>query len=127
MTIRLSLALMALPGLALAGPYDGVYRQAANAECSLVGADGGSIEIRDGIFHGVEMSCRMTNPINVVNMDATLYNMICSGEGQSWEERAMMMNAAEGDGVIMLWDGYAFVYERCNAPEDDNLVSAEQD
>ena len=104
-----------LPTFTAASPYDGIYRQNANAECALVGADGGSLEIREGIFYGVEVECRMSRPVNVVNMDATLYTMQCSGDGQSWSERAMLMNSAEDDGIIMIWDGYAFVYSRCPA------------
>jgi hypothetical protein len=113
----LAIALL-LPVGAAASPYDGIYRQAANADCALVGADGGSIEIRDGIFHGVEMQCRMTNPVSVIDMDATLYTMQCSGEGQAWAERAMLLKAAGDEGnIIMIWNGYAFQYDRCNAPE----------
>ncbi|MEY1557453.1 hypothetical protein AB3Y40_17635 [Yoonia sp. R2331] len=106
-----------VPGALAAGPYDGIYKQTANAECSLVGVDGGALEIREGIFYGVEVECRMTRPVNVIDMDATLYTMQCSGEDQAWTERAMMMKPAEGDGIIMLWDGYAFAYEACSAPE----------
>lgn len=111
--LPLGLFALLIPSLALASPYDGVYRQNANAECALVGADGGALEIREGIFYGVEMSCRMTRPVNVVDMDATLYTMQCSGNGQSWTERAMLMQDAEDDGIIMAWDGYAFRYSRC--------------
>lgn len=105
------------PGLIAAGPYDGVYKQTANAECALVGVDGGAIEIREGIFYGVEVECRMTRPVNVVDMKATLYTMQCSGNDQVWTERAMMMTPAENDGLIMVWDGYAFVYDACLAGE----------
>lgn len=101
------------PTLALAAPFDGVYKQTANSDCGLIGVDGGSIEIKDGIFHGVEVQCRMNNPVNVIDMDAILYNMQCSGEGQVWTERAMLMNSAEADKLIMIWNGYAFVYEAC--------------
>ena len=113
MTRVLVLALSLVPGLALATPYGGTYRQNANADCALVGVDGGALRIEDGIFYGVESECRMTRPVNVVNMNATLYTMECSGEGARWTERAMVMEAAEGDGIIMVWDGYAFRYERC--------------
>lgn len=116
MNRALVLALTLLPGLAFATPYDGTYRQNANADCGLVGVDGGALKIEDGIFYGVESQCRMTRPVNVVDMDATLYTMVCSGEGTSWTERAMVMDAAEGDGIIMVWNGYAFRYESCVAP-----------
>lgn len=115
--MRLSLALILAPALASATPYDGTYRQTANAECALIGVDGGAIKIEDSIFYGVEMECRMTRPVQVVNMDATLYTMQCSGDDQVWTERTMIMKDAEaGGGIFMIWNGYAFRYSRC--PEE---------
>jgi len=108
--------LFAAPLAAEAGPYDGVYRQRVNAECALVGVDGGSLRIAGGIFYGVEMQCVMSRPVDVLDMDATLYTMQCSGESETWTERAMLMKAAEGNGIIMVWNGYAFRYDRCPAP-----------
>lgn len=119
----LALALVTCPGLLTASPYDGVYKQTANSECALVGVDGGSLRIADGIFYGVAVECRMTRPVNVVDMEATLYTMQCSGVDQSWTERAMLMKPARDadsdkpDGLIMVWDGFAFVYEGCRADE----------
>lgn len=109
--------LFLIPALAAATPYDGVYKQTANSECALVGVDGGALEIREGIFYGVEVQCRMTRPVNVVDMDATLYTMQCSGEDTAWTERAMLMQRAGREGVIMVWNGYAFAYDRCAAPD----------
>ncbi len=115
--MRLAFALALAPVMAFATPYDGTYRQSANAECALVGVDGGSLRIAEGIFYGVEMQCRMTRPVSVVNMDATLYTMSCSGEDENWTERAMLMHdAASEGGLIMIWNGYAFRYSRC--PEE---------
>lgn len=100
--------------MAFASPYDGTYRQNDNAECALVGVDGGALKIDDGIFYGVEMECRMTRPVSVVSMDATLYTMTCSGSDEIWTERAMVMADAGSDGgIIMVWNGYAFRYSRC--------------
>jgi hypothetical protein len=75
-------ALCLLPAILLGGPYDGVYRQTANAECALIGVNGGSVRIASGIFYGVETQCRMTRPVDVNGMNATLYTMECSAEGQ---------------------------------------------
>lgn len=111
--------LASLPSSLLATPYDGVYRQAANAECALIGVDGAAIAIRDGIFYGVDAECRMVGPVNVVDMDATLYTMECTGEGAVWSERAMIMHTAERDGVFLIWNGYAFRYDRCPENEGD--------
>lgn len=112
--LGIALALLAVP--ALATPYDGIYRQNANSDCGLVGVDGGSLRIDDGIFYGVEMECRMTRPVSVVSMDATLYTMACSGNDEIWTERAMLMKDAQvEDGIIMIWNGYAFRYSACEA------------
>ncbi|KQI68019.1 hypothetical protein AN189_12905 [Loktanella sp. 3ANDIMAR09] len=118
----ISLSLMAAP--VLAGPYDGTYKQTANSECALVGVDGGAVRIAEGIFYGVEAECRMSDPVNVLEMDALLYTMQCSGEDQQFTERAMVMDKAEDDGIIMVWNGYAFVYDRCNP---DPFAAAPQD
>lgn len=113
----LPLAFALIPAILAADTYDGVYKQTANAECSLVGVDGGSLKIAENIFYGVEVECLMTNPIDVDEMDATLYQMQCSGEGSNWTDRAMMMLDAEGAGIYMIWDGYAFRYDRCEDGE----------
>lgn len=113
--MRLALALILAPCVAVATPYDGTFRQNANADCALVGVDGGALKIEDGIFYGVDMECRMVRPVQVVNMDATLYMMNCSGKEEVWTERAMLMNDAQVEGgIIMIWDGYAFRYSRCS-------------
>lgn len=107
------LLLVLIPTLAGATPYDGIYKQVANADCANVGRDGGSLEIKDGIFYGVDLQCLMTRPVAVVDMDATLYTMQCSNEEERWTERAMVMNAKDDGGLIMVWNGYAFKYSRC--------------
>lgn len=115
--IRAAIILASLPMLAAAETFDGTYKQVANADCASIGVDGGALQIADGIFYGVEVQCRMTRPIDVMQMDATLFTMQCSGEDQIWTERALLMQAAEGDGIIMVWDGYAFAYDRCDPAE----------
>ena len=110
---RLAAILALVPVVAAAGPYDGTYKQVANADCANVGVDGGALRIEDGIFYGVEVECRMTRPVDVLQMDATLYTMQCSGGDQVWTERAMIMDAAEDEGIIMVWNGYAFAYDQC--------------
>ncbi|MEO1640793.1 MAG: hypothetical protein AAFU41_16245 [Pseudomonadota bacterium] len=105
------------PTALFAGPFDGTYKQTANAECSLVGVDGGSLRIEENIFYGVEVECRMTQPVDINEMDATIYTMECIGEGSTWTERAILMSDAEAQGLYMIWDGYAFRYDRCEEGE----------
>ena len=108
--------LLCLPGLGQALPWDGTYRLSEGADCDRVGEEGGALRIEEGVLTGVGSSCRMTEPVDVLDLDATLYVMECQGEGQSWTERAMLMEAAEGDGIFLLWRGYAFRYDRCPGP-----------
>jgi hypothetical protein len=125
MTLRI-MNIPAIWGLAALGavaasatPTDGTYRVSGDADCSAIGEDGGALRITDGLFEGVDSQCQMTNPVDVVDMDATLYTMTCSAGDTSWTERALLMTAAEDGGLIMLWNGYAFRYERCEPGEED--------
>jgi hypothetical protein len=91
-----------------------VKTQMRNARWSVLMV--GPSRSRTAFFDGVEMECRMTRPVQVVDMDATLYTMRCSGDDQICTERAMAMNdAQDAGGIIMMWDGYAFRYSRCDA------------
>ncbi len=99
-------------------PWDGTYRLSAEADCGKVGEEGGALRIAEGVLTGVDSSCRMTEPVDVLDLDATLYTMQCAGEGTQWTERAMLMQPAEGDGIFLLWRGYAFRYERCPEPTE---------
>lgn len=64
-----------------------------------------------------DATCRMTEPVDVLDLGATLYVMACEGGGAEWTERAMLMTPAEGEGIFVIWRGYAFRYDRCPAPE----------
>lgn len=119
---RLLLPLMLSPGLAFAGPWDGTYRQGA-ADCARFGVEGGAIRIEGDMFFGNEAICEMRQPVEVRNMNATLYDMYCEGyldengaAPQPWEARTMIMRAADG-GLYMVWDGFAFQFDKCTAEE----------
>lgn len=114
-----------LAGGAAAAPYDGTYRLSRDADCTKIGEEGGALRIADGLFEGIDSECRMTRPVDVVDMDATLYTMECSAGDTRWSERALLMRAAEDEGLIMLWDGYAFRYERCTAEAQEAQQTAE--
>lgn len=92
--------------------FDGVYKQTAVGDCTRVGEDGGALKIEKGVFYGVNTSCRMSNPVDVRDMNAFLYDMECDVEESVWTERALLMAAPDG-GLIMVWNGYAFKYNRC--------------
>ena len=110
-----------LAGSVAAAPYDGLYRSSGDADCARVGEEGGALRIEEGLFQGVGSECRMTRPVDVVDMDATLYTMECSAGDTRWTERALLMKAAQDDGLIMLWNGYAFRYARCEAGDESEV------
>ena len=109
--------LLAVPAAVQALPWDGTYRLSQGADCDRVGEEGGALRIGGGVFEGVGATCRMTEPVDVLDLDATIYVLDCEGEGETWTERAMFMRAAEGDAIFVLWRGYAFRYERCPGPD----------
>ena len=111
-----ALGALIAPQLAAALPWDGRYRLSAEADCS---AGAGVLRIGEGMLYGVDSTCRMTDPVDVLNLDATLYVMECSGEGATWTERAMLMRAAEGEGIYLMWRGYAFRYDLCPASNEE--------
>ena len=130
----LLLAAILAPQEASALPWDGTYRLSAEADCERVGEEGGALRIGEGVLHGVGSTCRMTDPVDVLDLDATLYEMACEGEGQSWTERTLLMKAAEGDAIFLGWRGYVFRYDRCPeaasaqaAPDGNAPVGVEAD
>lgn len=112
-------SLMAHAGHAV--DLDGTYLLSVDGDCRRIGEDGGALQINANTFTGVESSCKMLNPVNVRDMDAQLFDMTCTspGDDTTWIERAMMMRSATG-GLILVWNGYAFQYERCAVPQPKN-------
>lgn len=125
--VLLRLAVMGLVGAPVAaGSFDGVFKPSPTADCTRIGEDGGALKIEKNVFHGVESQCRMTNPVNVRDMDAVLFDMKCTGEGTDWAQRALFMRAAD-DGLIMVWNGFAFKYARCGAdPAAGTVITADE-
>jgi hypothetical protein len=110
------IAALAVAGTAAAAqtPYDGLYypADASGWDCARVGMDGGAVAVRGGRFEGVENSCTLANPVNVRDMQATLYDAACTGEGVVSQERFMLMQAAQG-GIWVIRDGWATRLARC--------------
>ncbi len=98
---------------AAAGPFDGVYRPdgATSWDCTAIGSDGGALAVRDDVFYGVESACQLTNPVAVNGMSAVLYDAECSGEGESYAKRMMLMRVPEGLAVIE--DGFVNMLRAC--------------
>lgn len=108
------LALIPLPVLAQDSMFDGDWATGDPMFCDISGADvpNYALRIRDDIYHGMETECRMTNPVAVRDLGATLYDMDCIGEGQRWNHRALFMIDRDGQ-LVLVSDGMAIVYPRC--------------
>ncbi len=104
------LALIATP--VWAQDFDGLYRPAGSTwDCQSVGSDGGALSVRDGVLYGVESACSLTNPTRVNGMNAVLFDAECSGEGETYSYRVMLLQIAGGLAVIQ--DGSVSELERC--------------
>ena len=104
----------ALAAQAGATPYDGLYRPGFGGwtcERDQLGMIGGSLGILDEAIHGLENTCRLSNPTPVRDMDATLYDESCEGEGMTSGGRVMVMRSE--DGVIIVRDGSVTEWLRC--------------
>lgn len=106
--------------------FDGTWRASPTTDCTVIGGDGGALKIEGTTFQGAEATCEMTQPVNVRDMDAKLFDMVCTGEGTTFTERAMMMHAADG-GLILVWNGFAFKYEACPADPARGTVTTAED
>ena len=114
--MRAALPLLALlPSLALATPYDGLYRPnydfALGWDCTTVGMDGGALALEGDRLIGLENACRLSAPVEVRDMNAVLYDASCSGEGETTSERIMLM--AHEFGVYVIRDGMVLDWLRC--------------
>ena len=101
-------------GAATATPFDGLYRPGFggwSCERSQLGEVGGALGILDEAIHGVENTCRLSNPTPVRDMDAVLYDESCAGEGMTSTGRVMLMRSA--DGVFIVKDGSVAEWLRC--------------
>jgi len=117
--MRLSLltlaALAAGPAVAQVEAFQGDWAT-GNPDACVPGADGADFALRiagDTMF-GIESACRLTNPVAVRDLSAVLFDAECSGEGETWRDRRLLMIDADG-ALVYLREGYAQVLPRCRA------------
>ena len=70
------------------------------------------LEITETTYFGYEDTCELTNPVNIRDMDAILFDAVCHGEGGNKTSRLMI--AVEGENQIMLHQhGFTTLLETC--------------
>lgn len=126
---RLTLAIGCMtvaPATAQMTPTDGDWTRGDPARCEFgIDSPDLAIRIRDGVLHGLESACDLTNPVPVRDMDATLYDMTCQGEGESWSYR--LFAAINNDGTLtLIQNGWTSVMQRCEptAPTQADPIPA---
>lgn len=88
---------------------DGLY-DARN--CSLAFSDE-RVELRDNTLIFYETVCALSNSEPISGLDgAVLFEGICSGEGEEWSERYLLMPLRDG-GLSVVSSHSAERYERC--------------
>ena len=104
-----------LPAVAAAGPFDGLYRPnydwALAWDCKSVGVDGGALEVEGETLRAVENTCALSDPVEVRDMAAVLYDASCTGEGGASEGRIMLMTHEFG--IYVIRDGFVLDWIRC--------------
>ena len=103
--------------------FDGLWRADPATPCIHTGEEGSALKVEDGTLYGTPTTCRMSEPVNVTDMQAVLYNMECETDEDTFDGRAMFMNAADG-GLLLIWDGYAFKYDACEEGDPGDIPAA---
>lgn len=113
--MRLCLIALLVPSCLMAQGFDGLYfpegQRGWLCDEESLGQDGGALAIRERKLIGVETSCALTRPVNVRDMDAVLYDLDCTAEGEQATERALI--ARSDTGVIILRDGFVAQWQKC--------------
>ena len=108
---RLALFLAILPTCVMAaeGLRDGTYDA---YDCDAPVSDQRVI-LRENDLAFYESACLLSNPEPVRGLDgAVLFDASCSGEGDAWSERYLLMHAHDG-GLIVVGDAWAERHTRC--------------
>ena len=110
-----ALALILLASPVAAQNLDGVYHWVDTdpaTSCDTDGYNPFQVTIEGNKVSFVETQCKLGNPEEISDMpEGTLYEAVCSGEGDTWTERMIVYETF--DGVALLSRGAARTYTRC--------------
>lgn len=103
-------------GAAQAGPFDGTYIPRGKGgsfwNCVYNGQEGGAIWIEDNWYHPIEDPvCRLTNPVQVRDMPAVLFDLECGDDNKAGNERVMFVRRPGG--MFEVRSGWMVDWEKC--------------
>lgn len=102
-----------------AGPFDGLYRPnydwALAWDCKSVGENGGALEVSGLTLRAVDNTCTLSDPVEIRDMAAVLYDAKCSGAGGARRGRIMLM--AHEFGIYVIRDGFVLDWISCGEVE----------
>ncbi|MEZ5753049.1 MAG: hypothetical protein R3D60_14130 [Paracoccaceae bacterium] len=111
--VGLALAIAAFPALADTAPFQGDWTFGNPAACVLGRDDPNfAFRIEGDTLIGLESTCDLTNPTAIRDMNATLFDAQCVGEGEEWTYRLLLMIDIDGN-LATIHHGSSLVYSRC--------------
>jgi len=101
------------PSAAQTTPFDGDWALGDPTRC-VFGIDGAgaALRIQGGTILGVENRCELRNPVSVPGLSAVAYDLQCTGEGMTWQDRALFMLNHDGR-LVYLSDWLARILQPC--------------
>ncbi|WP_296644725.1 hypothetical protein [Roseinatronobacter sp.] len=96
--------------------FDGDYSYSETPpnKCVITGADveNAGFRISGGTYFGIELTCQLTNPVNIRGMNAILFDLQCQGEGMEWEERILLQILRDGR-LLKAYENWASIHHPC--------------
>lgn len=81
-------------------------------DCVTLGMDGGAVGIQGATLHGVENACTLENAFPIPGMDAMMFDLTCTGEGQTYDGGKVILVPTE-TGLGLVRDGFVNTWQRC--------------
>jgi len=81
-------------------------------DCTTLGMDGGAVGVQGTTLHGVENACNLENAFPIPGMDAMMFDLTCTGEGQTYDGGKVILVPTE-TGLGLVRDGFVNTWQLC--------------
>lgn len=103
---------LASSALAQAPVFDGNW--AANPEsCNASNSDLVPLWISGDVIQHYESRCALINTLLIPGLPGKIFDMECTGEGESWTTRGLLL-LNEDDSIVYSHDGWSVIMHRCH-------------